>query len=107
MTIIRPSVTYGCEVWPAPLLLENKLLAFENKILKRKCGQVFDSEHNIWHRRKNAELRKITITKQVHYKSQRLQWFGHAMQKTENTNVRAAIVWPPRGKRPREWPKKR
>jgi len=58
MTIIRLMVTYGCEIWPTTI--QKKLLVFENKILRKICGLVFDSELNRWRRRKNTELREIT-----------------------------------------------
>jgi len=37
-----------------------KLLVFENKILRKIYGLVFDIELNIWDKRKNTELKKIT-----------------------------------------------
>lgn len=32
--IIRPSVTYGYEIWPLTKQLEKKLLTFKNKLLR-------------------------------------------------------------------------
>jgi len=45
-------VTYGCEIWPTTIQLEKRLLVFENIILRKICGPVFDSELNNWRRRK-------------------------------------------------------
>lgn len=38
-------------------------------------------------------------------KSQRVQWFGHGMRKTETTSMRAGIEWGPMRKKPRGRPK--
>lgn len=86
-----------------------KLLVFENKILRKICGPVFDSELNRWRRRKNTELREITEVSLLksHVKCQRLKWFGHNMRTTETTCTRAVIKWQPTGKRPRGRPRKR
>ncbi|XP_025409212.1 uncharacterized protein LOC112682734 [Sipha flava] len=109
MTIIRPMVTYGCEIWPTTIQLEKKLLVFEYKILRKICGPMFDSELNKWRRRKNTELGETTevLLLTSHIKCQRLKWFGHNMRKTETHNTRAAFEWQQTGKRPRERSRKR
>jgi len=109
MSIVRPTLTYGCEVWPATVQIEQKLRSFENRVLSTICGPIFDTEVNRWRRRKNKELREITkVTPITSYiKGQRLQWFGHAMRREETNEVRAAIEYKPTGRRPRDRPKKR
>jgi len=86
-----------------------KLLVFENKILRKICGPVFDIKLNIWRKRKNIELRELTKVPLLtsYIKCQRLQWFGHAMRKAETTSIRAAIEWQPTGKRPKGRSRKR
>jgi len=42
--IIRPTLTYGCEVWPLTNKMEQKLMSFENKILRIICGPVYDND---------------------------------------------------------------
>jgi len=109
MSIVRPTLTYGCEVWPTTAQTERKLRSFENRVLRTICGPVFDTEINRWRRRKNKEIREITkvplITSYV--KGQRIQWFGHIMRREETNEVRAAIEYKPTGRRPRGRPKKR
>lgn len=42
MAIIKPTVTYYCEIWPTTIQLEKKLLVFENIILIKIYGPVFN-----------------------------------------------------------------
>lgn len=79
MTIIRPTVAYKCEIWPTTIQLGKKLLVFENKILRKIFGPVFNSELNIWLRKTNIELREITEVQLLTIKFRRLKWLGHAM----------------------------
>lgn len=46
MSIVRPTLTYGCEVWPTTVQIEQKLKSFENRVLRTICGPLFDSEIN-------------------------------------------------------------
>lgn len=59
MSIIRPTLTYGCEVWPVTVQTERKLKSFENRVLRTKCGLFFDTEINRRRRRNNKEMREI------------------------------------------------
>jgi len=65
--------------------IEQKLRAFENRVLRTICGPVFNTEINRWSRRRNAKIRKITkvpcITSYV--KGQRIQWFGQKIKRKE------------------------
>ena len=47
-TIIRPILLYGCEAWALTKSLERKLEVFENKILRKITGPVFDDDAGIW-----------------------------------------------------------
>lgn len=61
MTIVRPSVPYGCRVCTTTLQLEKKVIStFENNVLRKVCSPVFNSELNVWCKRTKAELREIT-----------------------------------------------
>lgn len=46
VSIVRPALTYGREVWPMMVQIEQKLRAFENRVLRSICGPVFDTELN-------------------------------------------------------------
>ena len=78
-SIIRPIATYGCESWTLTKHLKQKLLVFENNILRRITGPIFDNEENRWRRRHNAEVREITNQEYItdYISSQRLRWLGH------------------------------
>ncbi|XP_050527980.1 uncharacterized protein LOC126898076 [Daktulosphaira vitifoliae] len=109
MSIVRPTLTYGCEVWPMTVQIEQNLRTFENRILRVICGPVFDTSTDRWRRRKNAEIREIAKVPYItsYVKDQRIQWLGHAMRREETNEVRASIEYKPTGKKPRGRPKKR
>ncbi|VVC31914.1 Reverse transcriptase domain [Cinara cedri] len=108
-TIIRPTLTYGCEVWPLTFKMEQKLMSFENKILRIICGPVYDNDLGCWRRRTNKETRDLTGVQRItnFVKTQRIKWFGHVMRRSNSDYLKAAVEWKPTGKRPRGRPKKR
>jgi len=57
--IIRPTLTYGCEIWHLTSKMEQKLKSFKNKILRIICGSVYDNELGRWSRRRNKEIREL------------------------------------------------
>ncbi|KAL4091440.1 hypothetical protein QTP88_026132 [Uroleucon formosanum] len=107
--IIRPTLTYGCEVWTTTSVTKRRLRTFENKIWRKICGPVRDAGTNDWRRKFNKELQEelglAPVTSYI--KGQRLQWFGHIMRRSEEETIRAVIEWQPEGKRPRGRPRKR
>lgn len=80
-TVIRPVVTYGCEVWRLTESEANKIAVFERKILRKIFGPVIlpDETFRI---RYNDELDNLiegdTILRYV--KRQRLSWLGHMVR---------------------------
>ena len=60
VTIIRPIVTYACEAWVLTKALERKIEVFENSILRRIYGPIFDPEEQAWRQRHNRELRELS-----------------------------------------------
>jgi sorting nexin-29 len=101
-TIIRPVVTYGCETWRLTRELERKLQVFENSVMRRICGPVFDVEEGVWRRRHNRELREIakmpTIVQWI--TSQRLRWAGHVARMEEGRMIGNIARGTPEGRRP-------
>ena len=77
--MVRPIALYGCEAWALTKKLEKKLLVFENAILRRITGPVYDAETNSWRRRHNDELRELTHVPPIInvMKTHRLRWAGH------------------------------
>jgi hypothetical protein len=39
-SIIRPTVTYGCETWILKETIKNKLMLFERKVLRKIFGRT-------------------------------------------------------------------
>ena len=54
-SIIRPSVTYGCETWNMMGTEKNRLLVFERRILRKIYGPTPDLDWS-WSRKTNEEL---------------------------------------------------
>jgi hypothetical protein len=53
-TIIKPALMYGCETWSLLQNAENKLGAFERKILRRIYGPI--NENGQWRCTYNTEI---------------------------------------------------
>ena len=108
-TVVRPVALYGCETWTLTKKLEKKLLVFENAILRRIAGPVYDAENNTWRRRHNEELREITqvplITNVI--KTQRLRWAGHTNRMNEERYPKKILLGEVGGRRHRGRPRKR
>jgi len=108
VAIIRPTLTYRCEVWKTSSTTERNLRTFENKVWRKICGPVFDAGTGNWRRRYKTELQELMKMGPVtnFIKGQRIQWLGHIMRQKENDLLRA-FEWIPQGKRPRDRPRKR
>ena len=78
-------ILYGCECWTMTKSIENNLLIFERKILRKIFGAVF--EHGVWRSMYNHEIyrkfRQPDIVKVI--KSHRIRWLGH-LYRTEDAN---------------------
>jgi len=60
-SIIRPTVTYGCETWAMTVTEQNHLLVFERRILRKIYGPTLDND-GTWRIKTNEEL-EILIKK--------------------------------------------
>jgi hypothetical protein len=108
-TIILPVVLYGCETWSLTLRGENRLRAFENRVLRRIFGPKRDEVTGKWRELQNDELRILysspNIIRQI--KSRRMRWVGHVACMGEERNVYKVLMGKPEGKRPLERPSHR
>ena len=106
---VRPAVTYGSETWRLTKRLERRLEVFENGVLRRICGAVFDQQELVWRRRHNEELRFMTqvplITDVI--RAQTLRCACHVARSDVDSAVRRAFDGIPDGKRPVGRPRKR
>jgi hypothetical protein len=60
-TIIRPTVTYGCETWAMTVTEQNRLLVLERRVLRKIYGPTLDND-GTWRIKTNEEL-EILIKK--------------------------------------------
>ena len=93
-TLVRSILIYGCESWYRTVTSDSKLLAFENKALRRILGIK-------WHQRiPNTTIREITqlslITEDVMLT--RWKWMGHVLRR-DGRLVQDALRWTPVGGR--------
>ena len=77
-------------------------MVFENGILRRIWGPVFDRQEGVWRRRHNEELRQISEIKPITniLRSQRLRWAGHVARMDEERTARRAMFNNPHGRKP-------
>jgi len=88
-SIIRPTVTYGCETWVLKETIKNKLMVFERKVLRRIFGPTKERD-GTWRIKRNDELDELIRHKNIinHIKAQRLSWFGHLQRMPEERMVK-------------------
>jgi len=101
--VVRSStLTYSCEIWPLTKKMEQKVIMFENKILKKIGGPIFDTERNKWRKRYNNEVIEETAVPWItnYVKSQGIELYGHAMRRENTERIKATINWNLNGKRP-------
>ena len=108
-TIIRPIVTYGGETWRLTKEQERRLLVFENGILRRIWGPVFDVEEGTWRRRHNEELKQLSEVPLItnFLRSQRLRWAGHVARMGDDRMAKGVMFRKPQGRRPLGRPRMR
>jgi len=107
-TLIRPVVTYGCEVWTLTSRNEQQLRIFERKILRKIFGPVQD-ENGFWRIRKNHELNELIGNADIvrFIKSRRIAWLGNVTRMDGMRMPRRILEWKPIGRRIRGRPRKR
>ncbi|KAJ3644193.1 hypothetical protein Zmor_026863 [Zophobas morio] len=76
-TVIRPTVTYGSEIWVTGVEEEQTIGVWERKVLRKICGGR--KVEGIWQRRTNAELYNLYNEPDVVriVRGQRTRWLGH------------------------------
>ena len=106
-SIIRPTVTYGCETWGLEGTVKNKLMVFERKVLRKMFGPTKERD-GTW-RIKSDELDKLIRHKNIinYIKAQRLSCFGHLYRMSEERMVKKVYKWKLMLTRPLRRPKNR
>ena len=100
--IIRPTVLYGCETWTLTKARIKKLEVFENGILRRIFGPIYDAANDQWTRRHNNDLRQLSGQPFIQnvVKSRRLRWAGHCARMTEERIPKTVMNGMVQGRRP-------
>ena len=83
-TVIRPTVTYGSEVWVMGVEEEQMIGVWERKVLRKIFGGR--KVEGIWQRRTNAELYNLYNEPDVVriVRGQRARWLGHVARMGKN-----------------------
>ena len=92
----------ACETWALTKALERKLEVFENTILRRIYGPVFDQNEQAWRQRHNAELRELSRLPNIicYVRAVRLRWAGHVARMPEERLYKRYMLGRPEGRRP-------
>ena len=100
--MIKPVVLYGCETWTLTKQRKKKIEVFENSVLRKITGPVYDIEEGEWRRRHNRELRELTRQPYIQEEvvSRRLRWAGHCARMSEERFPKIAMNGRIRGTRP-------
>ena len=98
--MVRSILIYGHESWYSTVTTDNKLLAFENKALRRILGIKW------WDRVSNSRIREITGVQPVDefVRFSRWKWLGHVLRKQGIVRTIPGCIAPGRRSRgrPRE-----
>jgi hypothetical protein len=62
-SIIRPTVTYGCKTWAVTVAQQNRLLAFQRRVLRKIYGPTLDND-GTWRKKTNEKI-EILIKKKI------------------------------------------
>ena len=108
-TIIRPIVLYASEAWTLTKELEAKLMVFENNILRKIYGPIYDPEVGEWRRRHNQELRDASQQPRIIdiVKRNQLRWAGHVARMPVDRIPRKVMLGQVDGRWPRGRPQLR
>lgn len=106
-TIISPILLYGAETWKLNKKEEKKLIVFENKVLRKIYGPVF--EEGEWRRRHNRELRELYKEPDLvcEFKCRRVRWAGHILRREDDNHLKQVATRNPEGRRPRGRPRRK
>ncbi|KAI5715018.1 hypothetical protein M8J77_009060 [Diaphorina citri] len=90
-TIIQPVLLYGSEVWTLSKVSEKKLVTFENKILRKIYGPVY--ENGTWRIKKNKEIRELFNEPDIvaNIRCRRMRWTGHVLRRDDESLIKS--VW--------------
>jgi hypothetical protein len=108
-TIILPVVLYGCETLSPTLREEQRLRAFENRVLRRIFGPKRDEVTGGWRKLHNEELHGLYSSPSIVrvIKARRMRWARHVARMGEVRGAYNILVGSPEGRRPLGRPRRR
>ena len=100
--VVKPVVLYGCEAWTLTEERKRKLEVFENGVLRRILGPVFDEEEGRYRRRHNREIRELTEQTKLQNEvvMRRLRYAGHCARMSEERIPKKVLNAQVQGTRP-------
>ena len=107
-SLVRPVLSYGCEVWKLKANELQLIEVFERKILRRIFGPV-QTDNGEYRIRFNHELEDLINGQNIRrfVKAQRLKWLGHIIRMPSNATVQKVFNTNPDGRRRRGRPRRR
>jgi len=99
---VRSSMLHGSETWPVRKENEVALQRAEMRMVRWMCGVKLQDRVTSKELRGRLELEDIISVLQRN----RLQWYGHVLQKEDNDWVKKCMEFKVEGSRPRGRPKK-
>jgi hypothetical protein len=107
--ILMPLVLYGCETWSLTLREEQRLMVFENRVLRRIFGPKRDGATGEWRRLHNEELSDLYSSPNIIrvIKSRRMRWVGRVARMGGKRGEYRILVGRCEGRRPLGRPRRR
>jgi hypothetical protein len=95
-TLVRPVITYACEMWVLKETIKETLLVFERNILRRIFGPTKERDGTL-RIKTNDELKILIGNKTIinYIKSLRLGWLGHVHRMSDERMVKKVHEWKP------------
>ncbi|KAJ4440160.1 hypothetical protein ANN_08298 [Periplaneta americana] len=98
-TVVRPIVLYGSETWTLSKKMEQQLMTWERKILRKIYGPKYENGH--WRIRYNTELKTQYKSPDIvaEIKARRLEWLGHVIRMNDQRIPKKILNTKPEGRR--------
>jgi hypothetical protein len=87
-TLVRPVVTYVCEMWVLKDNIKLKLIVFERKALRRIYGHT-KLRDGTWRIKSNEELNRLIGNK--NFLNYIKAWFGHVLRLPDDRIIKKSI----------------
>ncbi|KAH7706674.1 hypothetical protein AAVH_26088 [Aphelenchoides avenae] len=96
---VLPALLYGCETWTLTKRQEDKLSTTERAMERRVLGIA------MWDQERNEAVREQTgfADAVVEARKRKLRWAGHVARRDDGRWTKAATMWKPTKKAPRNW----